>query len=85
MTGVTFPAAMNSPRMRRSPCLDCAINVANFWLTKHDSKGPAITRPKNPNIHRPPGLPAAMYLPLRFKIRLQADNEWFAKQSKNKS
>ena len=84
MTGVTFPVAISSRRMVRSSLFDLAINVTNFWLTNQDHTSAVIQPARIPMVD-PLGPPTAMYIPFGFKTRLQADKEWFAKQSKKMS
>ena len=85
MTGVTFPASMSSCIIVRSSLLRFATNVTNFWFTNRDNTGAVIALAKGPIIHRLLGPPTAMYIPLGFKTRLHANNEWFPTESKIRS
>ena len=85
MTGVTFPVAMSSRMMVRSSLFGLARTMTSFWLTNRDSTGAVIALAKGPIIHRPLGPPTAVYIPLGFKTRLNANNEWFPTESRIRS
>lgn len=69
----------------KSSLLRFVRTMNNFWLTNRDNKVAVINRANGPIIHRPPGPPTAMYIPLGFKTRRHANNEWLLIQSKIRS
>jgi len=85
MTGLTFPAAMSSHMIVKSSFFGLAKKVTNFWPANRVKTSAVIKRAKMPTIARPVRSPTMTHVPLGFKTRLQADNEWFPTQSKIRS
>ena len=71
--------------MVRSCLFGLARNVTSFWLTNHDNTSATIKRAKRPIIPRPVRSPTMTNIPLGFKTRTEADNEWFPMQSNKRS
>ncbi len=85
MTGLTFPVFMSSCMMVRSSLLRLIRTTTIFWLANRDNTAAEIALAKGPIIHGPLGPPTPMYIPLEFRTRLHADDEWFPTQSRNSS
>src|SRR6266566_1492818 len=77
MTGVTLPVAINSPKMVRSSWFTFAMKKTIFWLTNRDNKSAPSKRARRRYTGLSSGAPTMTSIPLGFKTRLHADNEWF--------